>query len=107
MQFKLVYENAQDDTIRGSIENIPTDNDEILCHRSDLEGKGLVYETRDENDALVIMTSEDNLPGGEDDLQVYPAVTDEIPDPDPNPGDGASNETPGLEGTIESPVEEE
>lgn len=113
MQFKLVYENAQDDTIRGSIENIPTDNDEILCYRSDIEGKGLVYETRDEKDGLVIMASEDHLPGGEDDLQVYPAVTDEVPDPDPDPkpgdgedGEGVIDETPGVEGTIESPTED-
>ena len=87
MQFRLVYEDVQDGVavIKGSTENIPTNDDDILCERADLEDKGLVYETRDENDALVIMASEDHLPGGLDDFQVYPIdpIVEETPDPDP------------------------
>lgn len=95
MQFKLVYENAQDGTIRGSIENIPTNDDKVLCNREDLENKGLVYETRDEKDGLVIMTSEDHLPGGDDDCQAYPMVANETPDPDPNPEEGGTGDDNG------------
>ena len=92
MQFKLVYENAQDGTIRGSIENIPTNDDKVLCNREDLENKGLVYETRDEKDGLVIMTSEDHLPGGDDDCQAYPMVANETPDDDNGDGDGEGDD---------------
>ena len=98
MQFRLVYEDVQDGAavIKGSTENIPTNDDKVLCNREDLENKGLVYETRDENDGLVIMTSKDHLPGGDDDCQVYPMIK-ETPKPDPKPGDGGEGGNGGTE----------